>query len=97
VQCYGPEASQFTAELLVPGTPVRVERDIVNRDDYGRLLGYIYRAEDGVFVNYEIIRQGYARPLAIEPNTTHAAWFVEAAQLAQRDDIGLWGACAINR
>src|SRR3954451_24306016 len=38
IQCYGPEASAFTEELLPPGTPVRVERDVEARDDYGRLL-----------------------------------------------------------
>ena len=93
VQCYGPEATAFTTSLLPLGTPVRIERDTVNRDDYGRLLGYVYRATDGIFVNYEIVRQGYAKPLSIEPNTTHAVRFVEAARAAESGDIGLWAAC----
>jgi len=50
VQCYGPEASEHTKELLPPGTPVYLERDLVARDDYGRLLSYVFR-NDGVFVN----------------------------------------------
>ena len=93
VECYGPEATAFTESLLPVGTPIRIERDTVNRDDFGRLLGYVYRAEDGVFVNYEAIRQGYATPLSIEPNTTYIELFVEASRSAEADDVGLWSAC----
>ncbi len=93
VECYGPEATAFTEALLPVGTPIRIERDTVNRDDFGRLLGYVYRAEDGIFVNYETIRQGFATPLSIEPNTTYESLFVDAARAAESDDVGLWAAC----
>ena len=94
IECFGPEATAFTESLLPVGTPVRIERDTVNRDDFGRLLGYVYRADDGIFVNYEIVRQGFAQPLSIEPNTTYATLFVDASRSAERDDVGLWSACA---
>ena len=94
VECFGPEATRFTESLLPVGTPLRIERDTVNRDDFGRLLGYVYRAVDGIFVNYEIVRQGFAQPLAIEPNTTYSQLFVDASRAAERDDLGLWRACA---
>lgn len=93
VECFGPEATAFTTSLLPVGTPIRIERDTVNRDDFGRLLGYVYRAEDGIFVNYESIRQGYATPLSIEPNTTYVDLFVDAARAAESEDVGLWSAC----
>ena len=93
VECHGPEATAFTASLLATGTPLHLERDTVGRDDYGRLLAYIYRADDGIFVNYEIVRQGFAQPLSIAPNTVHADLFVEASRAAEADDIGLWSAC----
>ncbi len=93
IECYGPEATAFTEALLPVGTSIRIERDTVNRDDFGRLLGYVYRADDGIFVNYETIRQGFATPLSIEPNTTYADLFVDAARAAESDDVGLWAAC----
>lgn len=93
VECFGPEATAFTESLLAPGTPVRLERDVVGRDDYGRLLAYLYRASDGILVNYEIIRQGFATPLKFPPNVAHAERFVEAARAAERDDAGLWSSC----
>jgi micrococcal nuclease len=93
VQCFGPEASKFTASLLPTDTPLHLERDVVARDDYGRLLAYVYLVGDGTFVNLQIIRQGYARPLTIPPNVAHAGEFVEAARVAEATDIGLWARC----
>ena len=56
IQCFGPEASDFTKQLLAAGTTVLVRRDAEARDDYGRLLGYLYRSSDGLFVNLELVR-----------------------------------------
>ena len=60
VQCYGPEASTFTKSLLPNDVPLHLERDVVARDDYGRMLAYVYLAGDGEFVNLTIIRNGFA-------------------------------------
>jgi micrococcal nuclease len=94
IECYGPEASAFTASLLPAGTTVRIERDVVGRDDYGRLLGYVHLVDGDVFVNLAIVERGFARPLTIEPNSTHAAEFADAARRAERSDLGLWAACS---
>ena len=93
VQCYGPEATKFTKSLLPEGTQLHLERDVVARDDFGRILAYVYIAGDGSFVNMTIVRQGYARPLTIPPNAAHAGEFVAAAQTAERNHIGLWARC----
>jgi micrococcal nuclease len=93
VECFGPEATDFVTTLLRVGTPVRLERDVVGRDDFGRLLAYVFRAEDGMFVNHEIVRRGYARPLTFPPNVVYSELFVDAARAAEADDLGLWAAC----
>jgi micrococcal nuclease len=93
VQCWGPEASDFTKSLLAVGTRVRLVRDVEARDRYGRLLAYVYLADTDVFVNRELVRLGLARPYPFEPNTTFKATFVEAAWEAQGARRGLWGAC----
>jgi micrococcal nuclease len=95
VECWGPEASAFTESLLPVGTAVRIERDIVGRDDYGRLLGYVHLVNGvDLFVNLEIVEQGFAQPLTIEPNSTFARDFAAAARRAERADLGMWGACS---
>jgi micrococcal nuclease len=93
VQCFGPEASAFTEQLLPPGTPVRLERDVEARDHYGRLLAYVFRQRDGLFVNLELARLGYARALTIAPNDAHAADVAAAVADARRAGRGLWQAC----
>lgn len=92
-ECFGDEASALTAALVPAGTPVRLERDVVGRDDYGRLLAYVYRASDDLFVNHELVRRGYAQPLTIPPNVTYHELLVGAARDAERTDVGLWAAC----
>ena len=92
VQCYGPEASAFTASLLPEGTAVHLERDVEARDKYDRLLAYVYLA-DGTFVNLAIVRGGYAHLLTIPPNVAHADDFVAAARAAEAENAGLWGGC----
>ncbi|CAN5832854.1 hypothetical protein BH24ACT5_BH24ACT5_26170 [soil metagenome] len=92
-ECFGLEASAYTAELLPLGSEVRLTRDVVGRDDYGRLLAYVYRQPDDLFVNMAIVANGYATPLTIRPNGFFADRFVEAARVAERSDLGLWAVC----
>ncbi len=94
VECFGPEATAFTESLLPKGTSLHVQRDVEARDVYGRLLAYVYRSDDGLFVNLEILGQGYARPLTIPPNVAHADEFVVAARTAEATNVGLWAGCS---
>ena len=93
VQCYGPEATAETTALLPLGTAVRLERDVEARDPYDRLLAYVYRADDGLFVNLELARLGFARQLSIAPNDAHAPVFAAAVDAAVAGRVGLWAAC----
>ena len=95
VGCYGKEASAFTASLLPPGTGVRLVGDAEERDVYGRLLAYVYRRSDALFVNAELVRRGYAQPLTIPPNVAHADELAALARQARESSQGLWGACQL--
>jgi micrococcal nuclease len=92
VQCFAKRASAFNARL-VAGERVRLVRDAEERDRYGRLLAYVYRARDDRFVNAALVRGGYAVPLTIPPNVAHAERFRELAATARRKGRGLWSAC----
>jgi micrococcal nuclease len=92
VQCYGRAASAFNARL-VGGQRVRLVRDVEERDRYGRLLAYVYRVRDGLFVNAELARVGYAQPLSIPPDVRHAAAFAALAREARNAKRGLWSVC----
>jgi micrococcal nuclease len=92
-ECFAVEATGFTAGELPIGEQVRLERDIVGRDDYGRLLAYLYRRADDVLINELVVARGFARPLTISPNDSFSRRFVAAAVAAEAADLGLWGAC----
>jgi micrococcal nuclease len=95
VQCYAKRASAANA-ALVAGRSVRLVADVEQRDRYGRLLAYVYREPDGAFINAQLVRDGYARPLTIAPNVAHAREFDGLARDARRARRGLWAACPIQ-
>jgi micrococcal nuclease len=92
-ECYGEEATSFAAALIPEGTSVLVTRDVEARDVYDRLLGYVYRASDGLFINLALVETGHADKLNIAPNDTFAEFFAVASAQAKNEGLGLWGAC----
>lgn len=93
VQCFGKEASDALTGLLPSGTVVSIERDAEARDRFGRLLLYLHRADDGLFINEWLVQQGFADTLFFEPNTTFEGVFTRARNEARASSLGLWGAC----
>jgi len=94
VQCYAKAASAETEHLL-DGRRVSLRYDAERRDRYGRLLAYVYRRDDGMFVNAELVQRGYARTLTIPPNVAHADLFARLAGDARRRGRGLWRTCEV--
>jgi micrococcal nuclease len=94
VECFGPQAHHLNARLLgAEGTRLTLRFDHELRDRYERLLAYVFRADDGVFVNGRLIAAGAARTLPIAPNTTRAAQLSDLQRAARAAGRGLWGAC----
>jgi micrococcal nuclease len=89
--CYSGEASRRNTEL-VAGREVRLVPDAEDRDRYERLLRYVY--VDDVFVNKQLLEQGYATTLTIRPNTQFASAFATIEVNARAAGVGLWSACA---
>lgn len=88
VQDFGVEASNFAKNLL-EGESVYLRLQ-TNRDKYGRLLAYVYRYPDGLFVNLEIIRQGYGFAYLTYP-FEYADDFRYFEARARDTGKGLWG------
>jgi micrococcal nuclease len=94
VECFGQEASDHAKELLPKGTEVRLVFDVERTDRYGRTLAYVYRASDDLFVNLDLVRNGYAEQLTVPPNVAHADDFAAAVDEAREAENGLWGDAA---
>lgn len=94
VECYGHAAHDLNVRLLGDGgARLRLRFDRELRDRYGRLLAYVYRAGDGLFVNARLVGAGAARTLPIAPNTAHASELSGLQQTARAAGRGLWSAC----
>ncbi len=93
VQCFGREAAAFLGAVLPAGTAVRLVGDVEPHDVYDRSLAYAYRLPDGLFVNAELLRQGYGQVLTVPPNVAHATEFVALSRRAREEGRGLWRAC----
>jgi micrococcal nuclease len=90
VECFGHAASRLNTSL-VEGEQVRLRFDRELRDQYGRLLAYVY--VDGELVNAALVRRGFARTLVFPPNTLHARLFARLQQQAADAGRGLWSRC----
>lgn len=93
VECFGPEASARTGELL-SGRSVWLESDPTQDavDRYGRTLAYVW-LDETTLVNRVLVAEGYASEYTYDsPGVHHAA--LEAAEDAARSGgVGLWGSC----
>lgn len=89
VQPYGPEASAFTKQLLSEST-VQLEKDVSERDKYGRLLMYVY-TPDGRSVQEELLKSGLARVAYVyPPNTKYVDEYNTIQKTAQKNNVGIW-------
>ncbi len=70
--CYS-EATQANS-LFVKNKTVRLVKDSSDRDQYGRLLRYVYVGD--LFVNKALVEQGYAEAVLYEPDHAHYNEFV---------------------
>jgi micrococcal nuclease len=86
----GAEAAEANRRL-VAGKTVRLEFGQRGRDKYGRLLAYVY--VDGLFVNAELIRQGYAQVSTHRDNQRYHDEFSRLQDSAIAARRGLWGGC----
>ncbi|MCE5328737.1 thermonuclease family protein [bacterium] len=81
------EAKEFM-EILVLNKQVKLEKDVTNKDQYGRFLRYVYCPE--YFVNLEMVRCGFANSYTYPPDIKYTDKFLEAERSARENGAGLW-------
>ena len=92
-RCFGWESATYLASLLPKGTEVALIRDIESRDQFDRLLAYVVRSSDQLFVNLDLLERGYAGVMIYEPNSFYRELFEDAENDALRAGIDLRGVC----
>jgi micrococcal nuclease len=91
-----PEVGEYYAEEatarnrdLVEGKTIELQRGSRERDEYGRLLRYVYVG--GTFVNGELVAEGYATAYIFDPDDRYSQVLVQLEQYARMKEVGLWG------
>lgn len=84
---YGEIAAAYTGEQLT-GRQVGLEFDVSERDQYGRLLAYVY--VDGKMFNKTLLELGYAVVSTWPPNVKYVDDFTAIQQAARAAGAGFW-------
>ncbi|MCX8194357.1 MAG: thermonuclease family protein [Candidatus Pacearchaeota archaeon] len=93
-KCY-QEAKNRLKELVENKT-IWTERDMQDKDKYGRKLRYVFLSYNtdsnnfSDFVNLIMIREGYASLLMIEPNMRYQQVFKQAFKDASQEEGCIW-------
>lgn len=90
VGCMGRLAKEKLKKILI-GKKVFLKGDPSqgNRDRYNRLLRYVF-LEDGININYWLIKEGYAYEYTYRFPYLYQMDFQEAQRKAQKEKKGLW-------
>lgn len=83
----GEEATAHNATLLAEG-PLRLELDVDDRDDFGRLLAYVWAGE--ILVNERMVADGYAVAHNYPPNLAMQDRLWAAHDAARDAGLGIW-------
>jgi micrococcal nuclease len=87
IEPLGKEASEKNKEL-VDGQAIILVKDVSETDRYGRLLRYVFVGD--MFINNELVRQGYATGATYPPDVACADTFRATEQEARSMQVGLW-------
>jgi micrococcal nuclease len=86
-ECGAELATSFLVRVVDAGE-VRLESDVNDRDQFGRLLRYVW--VDDVFVNEALVEEGVAIARRYPPDVARAEELEAAQRRAQEDGAGLW-------
>ena len=84
----GRRSYQFTKHLI-EGKKVHLEFDKDKYDEYHRVLAYVYLTS-GIFVNAQIVSEGYAYAYTVKPDLQYAQLFRKLYKEAREEHRGLW-------
>ncbi len=82
------EAATDANRRLVEGQAAWLVLDVQPTDRYGRTLAYVWLGD--TFVNWELVRQGYATVYTEPPNVRYSEVLLAAQRAAREAERGLW-------
>ncbi|SKC83697.1 thermonuclease family protein [Maledivibacter halophilus] len=94
-QVFGKNASSFTKASLL-GKVIYLEKDVGDKDKYGRLLRYVWLTDPSTgnlqedMFNAILLKEGYGSIMTIQPNVKYQKIFLKLEREARENNRGLW-------
>ena len=93
---WGQRAKKYLKDLLDASRwAVSIELDVEKKDQYGRLLSYVWTS-DGRMINVQMLKEGYAMLYTFPPNIRYVDEFKKAQDEARRKGLGIWGKAGLK-
>ncbi|WP_335342408.1 thermonuclease family protein [Polycladomyces zharkentensis] len=88
-QPFGEEAKRFTERMIENAKTIELEKDVSERDKFGRFLAYVY--VDGKSLQEELLKNGLARVAYVyQPNVKYVDEYEKIQKEAQKKGVGIW-------
>ncbi|MCX5898710.1 MAG: thermonuclease family protein [Proteobacteria bacterium] len=82
------EESRQANKKLVDRKQITIEYDVRRKDGNGDLLGYVYAGD--VFVNVQLLKNGFGIAYIVPPNQKYADLFISLQKEARKKRRGIW-------
>lgn len=86
----GYDLAKWFLHYLTDEEMIFVEKDLADRDDYGRLLRYVFLEKNNKMVNELMLGHGLADLRYIAPEAKYYQRLKKAATKAEENNYGLW-------
>ena len=73
---------------LIADKWVTLIKDVSETDQENQLLRYVFVGD--IFINYELIRQGYVAAKIVPPDSVCGLTLHQAQRIAQKNQVGIW-------
>ncbi|MBE8712692.1 thermonuclease family protein [Sphingobacterium hungaricum] len=85
---FGAISKTYLSDMILE-KEIRLIFDVDSLDRFGRTLAYAY-LKSGDFVNENLVRNGYATLMTIQPNVKFENHFYNAQVHARENNLGIW-------
>ena len=93
---WGQRAKKYLKDLLDASRwAVSIELDVEKKDQYGRLLSYVWTS-DRRMINVQMLKEGYAMLYTFPPNIRYVDEFKKVQDEARRKGLGIWGKAGLK-
>ena len=94
VECFAEESRGKLVDMILDhGVYVKFDETQNKQDRFGRQLMYVWRADDEIFINAFMVRNGYAIEYTYDDPYEYHPNFKVSQSKAIEEGLGLWSAC----